>query len=307
MLNYSNNPFQPGNESAYRAWRETKLAEDYTSLSALFVDITDPGHLSETEGQAIADQISKTNMVIFRLANPDSFSTTGLISLGTQLGLNHLDNNLYAGEEAVSELRVIDKGRRGEYIPYTNRALGWHTDGYYNHPDQTIRVFVLYCRSDAADGGENQLVDPELIYISLRDENPEYIKALMNDDVLTIPETVENNKLVRPAQKSPVFSIDKKSGRLLMRYTQRKTYIQWKNDSITHDALTHIETLLAKESIPIVNYRLKPGEGLICNNVLHNRSAFNDARDKQRIMYRARYHDDMTNTRLFRDQPICLT
>jgi hypothetical protein len=31
--------------------------------------------------------------------------------------------------------------------------------------------------------------------------------------------------------------------------------------------------------------------GVLCNNVLHDRSAFVDAPDIQRLLYRARYYD----------------
>jgi hypothetical protein len=39
--------------------------------------------------------------------------------------------------------------------------------------------------------------------------------------------------------------------------------------------------------------RLAGGQGLVCNNVLHNRSAFNDAPapGRGRLVYRARYFD----------------
>jgi len=291
MVIYSDNPLQITNGSSYLAWRKAKLKSLPADLSALFVGIANPEHLADKERLRITDQIAKTNMVLFRLINPDGFSTSGLKTLGSQLGLNRLDSNYYANEDAISELRVIDKGRRGEYIPYTNRALGWHTDGYYNSPEQAIRAFMLYCDANAASGGENQLLDPELAYIYLRDKNPAYIESLMEADVLTIPETIENGRQIRPARHSAVFSIDEQTGALHMRYTQRKTYIQWKNDPLTREALTYLGELLADDTTPILRYRLKPGEGLICNNVLHNRSAFENSAAQQRVMYRARYYD----------------
>jgi hypothetical protein len=35
---------------------------------------------------------------------------------------------------------------------------------------------------------------------------------------------------------------------------------------------------------------MKAGEGVICNNVLHNRTAFEDNENK-RLLYRARYYN----------------
>jgi len=297
MESPADNPLLPDNEAAYQIWREAKLAGAATNISDLLVEIENPSRLSEREIHGISNNIAKNNLAIFRLTRPEGFSTADLKSLGAQLGLHHLDSNLYANEEDVSELRVIDTGRRGEYIPYTNRALSWHTDGYYNHPEQSIRAFMLYCVADAKRGGDNQLIDPELVYIALRDENPAYITALMQTDVLTIPETVEDGELIRPMQQSAVFSIDPQSGALLTRYTQRKTYIEWKNSPLVQAALTYFGELLEGGCAPILDYRLKPGEGLICNNVLHNRSAFTDSKQQQRILYRARYYDRINDNR----------
>lgn len=288
-------PSHIDNESVYRAWREKKLKSTPVNPSAVFVEIANPLQLTEKERLAIINQVAKTNMALFRLGNRDNFSTSDLKALGSQLGLKRLDSNYYANEDAISELRVIDKGRRGEYIPYTNRALGWHTDGYYNSPERSIRAFMLYCETDAASGGETQLLDPELAYIYLRDKNPAFIESLMKDDVLAIPETIENGKQVRPAQHSAVFSIDQQTGALLMRYTQRKTYIQWKDDPLARQALTYLGELFTHDAAPILSHRIKPGEGLICNNVLHNRSAFENSAEQQRVMYRARYYDRVTN------------
>jgi len=36
---------------------------------------------------------------------------------------------------------------------------------------------------------------------------------------------------------------------------------------------------------------LQPGMGLLCNNVLHDRSGFTDDPARPRLIYRARYHD----------------
>jgi len=43
---------------------------------------------------------------------------------------------------------------------------------------------------------------------------------------------------------------------------------------------------------------LRAGQGIICNNVLHSRSAFTDAADsgQVRLLYRARYHDRIRGT-----------
>ena len=255
------------------------------------IQIKNPLQLAPSEYGEISAQMAIHNLALLKIAGDPQITNPTLKKLGQQTGLERLDGNLYANDSDISELRVIDKGRRGEYIPYTNRPLGWHTDGYYNHPDKTIRSFILYCVSDAAEGGTNQLLDPELAYIHLRDADISYIDALMHPDTLTIPETVEAGGYVRPAQRSPVFQLDPTNGNLLMRYTQRKTHIQWRHDETTRAALSLLGDLLASDSAHILGKRLAPGEGLICNNVLHNRSGFTDTAEHTRIMLRARYYD----------------
>lgn len=286
----SDNPFDLQNNNAYQAWRAKKL-RSLQRTAIQVVEIENPEAITPDEYQALSSQIAIFNTAIFRLKSGPAIDGKILKTFGSQFDLRHLDSNLYANNSDISELRVIDKGRRGEYIPYTDRPLGWHTDGYYNPPDTTIQAFILYCVNNASEGGANQLLDPELAYIHLRDQDDKLIEALMQPDAFTIPETIEEGKLVRPEQNNPVFQVDSASGSLIMRYTQRKTHIQWQQDKDTQTALSLLGDLLASDSDHILNVRLTPGEGMICNNVLHNRSTFTDNPEHPRIMLRARYYD----------------
>ena len=47
----------------------------------------------------------------------------------------------------------------------------------------------------------------------------------------------------------------------------------------------------ADDKGPVFHYRLQAGEGLISNNVLHNRTAFEDGTGHKRLIYRARFYD----------------
>ena len=240
----------------------------------------------------------KTNMAIYASRFDGLADKQIPRRLGEQFGLTHLDSNLLADEDAVTSLQVVpEKSGRG-YIPYSNRRLLWHTDGYYNPSEKRVRAFVLHCITPAASGGENALLDPEIAYLRLRDENPEFIRALMAPDVLTIPANTEEGGEIRPAQTDPVFSIDPATGSLHMRYTARTRSIEWKPDAATHNAVKALERLLAGDSPHVFRYRLAAGEGLLCNNVLHNRTAFADDVDKgiHRLIYRARYYDRIAGT-----------
>jgi hypothetical protein len=77
-----------------------------------------------------------------------------------------------------------------------------------------------------------------------------------------------------------------------MRYTARTRSIAWKLDAATLAAVAALEHLLASDTPHIFKGRLEPGMGLLCNNVLHDRSAFSDdPSHPPRLLYRARYLD----------------
>jgi alpha-ketoglutarate-dependent taurine dioxygenase len=284
------NPFDLGDTQSYVRWREQKLVTAPASVNEFIVEVRDPRSLTRTEHHALAECIRRCNMAIY--ASPMQEADTDIPRLlGSQFGLHHLDANWLAGEDGISEIRVFDNGTRQHYIPYTDKAIKWHTDGYYNPPERTIRGMVLHCVRNASRGGDNQLMDHEMAYLLLRDENPLHIEALMQTDAMTIPDRVDEKDGVRTAQSGPVFSLDQ-NGNLHMRYTARTRSIEWKQDAATLAAVAALERLLASDSPHVFRARLEPGMGLLCNNVLHDRSAFADEPDQPpRLLYRARYLD----------------
>jgi alpha-ketoglutarate-dependent taurine dioxygenase len=284
------NPFDLNDTESYLRWRDQKLANAPASVNDLIVEVRDPRALTPNEHTALADRIRHCNMAIY--ASPMHEADTDIPRLlGAQFGLTHLDANWLAGEDGISEIRVFDNGTRQNYIPYTDRPIKWHTDGYYNSPERTIRGMVLHCVRNASSGGENQLMDHEMAYLLLRNENPQHIQALMQADAMTIPERVDETDGVRPAQSGPVFSLDAE-GNLHMRYTARTRSIEWKKNSATAAAVAALEHLLASNTPHVFHTRLEPGLGLLCNNVLHDRSAFTDDPEQPtRLLYRARYLD----------------
>jgi alpha-ketoglutarate-dependent taurine dioxygenase len=291
-------PFRLECAEAYARWRAAKLNDYPANAEALRVAVDDPRELRPAERQAIAQRCRKANMAIYTSRLGSLADKNIPRRLGEQFGITQLDSNLLADEDAVTSLQVVPgKSGRG-YIPYSNRRLLWHTDGYYNPPERRVRAFVLHCVSAAASGGENALLDPEIAYLLLRDENPDYIRAFMAADVMTIPANTEEEGESRPAQTGPVFSIDSLTGSLHMRYTTRTRSIEWKADTATQKAVQALERLLAGDSQYVFHYRLTAGEGLLCNNVLHNRTEFADEVDKgiTRLIYRARYYDRIRGT-----------
>lgn len=282
-------PFNLNQQQDYARWREGKLAAAPQTAEQLIVEVRDPCALSGAEHEALMQRIRRCNMAIYASRERAEDSAIPRL-LGRQFGLEHLDANWLADKDGISEIQVSGAGTRQSYIPYTDRPIKWHTDGYYNPPQRTIRAMVLHCVRNAAGGGENRLMDHEMLYLLLRDENPQHILALMQPDVMTIPERVDERDGIRPAQSGPVFSVDA-AGNLHMRYTARTRSIEWKQDAATTAAVAALERLLGSAASSIYCARLEPGMGLLCNNVLHDRGAFTDDPACPRLLYRARYYD----------------
>lgn len=295
----SGSPFSLDETGVYRDWRQQKL-EQRPAVEDLFVAVENPFKLTAVEISRIQQLCRRCNAAVYKVSLRYHSAGKELVhQLGLQLGLSRLDDNLRSDEDDITSLRVTEQSGN-QYIPYTDRPISWHTDGYYNSPPQQVRGFILHCVQPAAQGGENSLIDHELVYIRLRDENPAYIRALMHPEAMTIPPNIDAGTEIRSACTGPVFSIDARTGSLHMRYSARKRNIVWRDDELTREAAALITEVLDINEITY-RYRLKAGEGVICNNILHKRSGFNDSADEHRLMYRARYYDRVAETGLNRN------
>ena len=283
-------PFDLDDEASYRRWREAKLAACPASADELMVDIADPSALTLTERDALLQRLSRTNMALYRLHSRHE-DKHAIVALARQLGMQQLDANWLADEDGLSNItQPSQSDGRGGFIPYTDRPINWHTDGYYHPDERRIRGMVLHCVRPAREGGVNALLDHELAYIALRDASPEQVRALMAPDAMTIPERRDDDGVARPAQTGPVFAVNA-DGSLHMRYTARTRSIEWKADEATRAAVAALARLLASDSAPIWRVRMEAGMGLISHNVLHDRSGFRDDPDRPRLLYRARHVD----------------
>jgi hypothetical protein len=295
-INPHNNPFDLNNENAYQTWRARKLENYPDNLSQLMVEINNPCQLSQVEHEAILASCQKANMAIYASSITVEDKTIPP-ELGKQFQLTELDNNMGADEDGITSLMVVKGGTRQTYIPYTNRPIHWHSDGYYNTLDQQIQGMLLHCVRPAKAGGENALLDQEIAYIMVRDENPAYIEALMQPDVMCIPPNLVEGQEIRPERCGPVFSI-LPNGHLHIRYTKRTRSITWKTDATTQAAVKFLEQLLDSDSPYIFRATLQAGQGLLSNNVLHDRSKFTDTEEpnQQRLLYRGRYYQRIAGT-----------
>lgn len=295
----NNSPFNLENDSLYQQWRDRKLENYPTQLGDLVVELKNTRELSKTEHDAILQRCQQSNMALYAGNTGDDPDRNILLSLGQQFGLKNLDYNWLGDDDGLTSLTVADASdnERRNYIPYSNRPIKWHTDGYYNTADKQIHGLLLHCVQHAMSGGKNALMDHEVAYILLREQSPDYIRLLMQDDVMIIPaRTDTKGNIVRKEESGPIFSIDAQTGNLHMRYTIRTHNIIWKDEPQTREALNALTDILNSDSPYIYHGLLEPGMGLISNNVLHDRSAFEDNESQRRLLYRARYYDRITGT-----------
>jgi hypothetical protein len=295
-------PFDLGDPSAYGRWRTAKLAQRARSADELIVDVADPMAPTPGERAALQWRCARWNMAVYRAPRSAAGKEVPL-ALARQLGLHRLDANWLADEDGVSSLRVCARdgasaaAEAGGFIPYTDRPIQWHTDGYYHPQQRRIRAMVLHCVRPAAHGGVNALLDHELAYIALRDASPQAVQALMAPDAMTIPARCDAaDGVARPAQTGPVFAVDARDGTLHMRYTARTRSIEWKDDAATPQAAALLRGLLFGANPHVLRLRLEAGMGLVANNVLHDRSAFIDDPAQPRLLYRARFLDRISGT-----------
>lgn len=291
-----NSPFVLENETGYRQWRDSKLALRSVLDPLKIVRVDAEYSLAEANTQSLERQVEAFNFVLYEFdPGLEQSPKQTFLDINHKLGLYDFEVRSDADSSGVSELKEVGPDdNRSQYVPYTSRALNWHTDGYYNSTRQQINAFALYCVHPAAQGGCSYVFDHELMYIRIRDTAPELIAALMAHDLMVIPANIQSNRVVRPEQSGPVFSICPRSGALHMRYSARPRNIGWKSDKVSERVIKLIREILIDDSA-VIEFKLDAGQGIICNNILHGRKEFSDAdATRSRLLYRVRYLDSIS-------------
>jgi len=284
--------FNLENDTDYAQWRTQKLNQYPVTFKALNVPVMDHKLLTFKEKNKIVQTCESYNFVFYSVSNSDLDQQIP-IRVSEQLGLHLSDKHLCGDNIGVSAIKVNKIFELGDYIPYTSKGINWHTDGYYNTLEHKIMSMILFCVRNAEVGGGNAFFDPDILYILLRDENPDFIRVLTDATVLTIPENRQQGKLIRPEQTGPVFSFGKWG--MHMRYTARRHSINWKQNDLVKQATFRILEILNDDTQYKVEYKLLPGQGVISNNVLHTRQSFEESSNEnyQRLIYRIRYYERM--------------
>ena len=281
-------------EENFSRWWDDRLARYRGGSEDLSVEIDNPLNLSANERHALAARVRDTNMAIYRCRQPGNVDRAAIQALTSQLGLGKPDSNLCAADDGLSELEVNHSPTHQRYIPYSNRPIGWHTDGYYHTPERTIRAMTLHCVRPAISDGTLQVIDHEIVFGLLHRCDPRYTMALSQSDTMTIPANEAAGSGVRASVSGPVFSHN--GDVLQMRYSARKRNIIWKNDSVVREAIAALQEILDSCAELAVTHRLLSGEGLVCNNVPHRRDGFTDSSQPEcaRLIYRGRYTQALT-------------
>ncbi|MGV6811816.1 MAG: TauD/TfdA family dioxygenase [Brevirhabdus sp.] len=282
-----------GSDQGYAEWRDHKIARVEKALLQGPVELKTLADPSESERAELMLRCRNTNFAWYSSPETPCDSEKMRISLRTfakTFGLSIAEAHRSAEDGGIVALRVTEAAKQAGFIPYSNRAMNWHTDGYYNAPANRISAFVLHCVEQAASGGTNDLLDQEVIYIRLREHNPAYLAALMHPEAMSIPENTESDGSVRPVSVGPVFYPDPATGRMQMRYTARTRSISWRDDKTTLEAEAWLRDYLAQGDPLAMHVRLQAGQGVLNNNVLHNRTGFDNSNEGgTRLIYRVRF------------------
>ncbi len=279
-------PFFLENETEYKEWRKTKLSLYPIKAKNLSVSF-DINTLSLDNLNKFKEIIKKHNFAIYNFSS--ALNNFELRNFCSRLNLTNSAHNLFSDENDISDLTdnfiftensVDKKIIKSDYIPYTNKPLNWHTDGYYYPLNASIKSFVLHCVHPASKGGGNLLLDHEIMYIFLRDHNPEYISILMENNAMEIPKNNNNKDSITLV--GPVFYIDQ-DWALNMRFTSRQHNIIWKKDGMIKKIKNYIYDFITNEDKYIYRLLLKKNQGYVANNILHKREEYTDDGEKRHL------------------------
>ncbi|NOY17776.1 MAG: TauD/TfdA family dioxygenase [Gammaproteobacteria bacterium] len=277
--------FNLDTDEDYKKWREEKLASYPRSVADLVVELKDMSAITNAEKARILELIELANMCVYT-AGAAELSMASLLNLGEQIGVVATDKST---RHSKSD-ELTDSGILGKAIPFSTRQVHWHTDATYYGSDKTIQALFLLCKRPAIEGGSNKVLDNEVLYILLRDKDPQVLRILMRDDCFKYknPKTGE----ISDQQSGKVFWTNP-DGHLCHRFSFRKMDMAWSEDSEVIAARDILESVILDESEYVIEGRLESGMGLVSNNVLHTREKPVDSDDptKKRLLFRARFYD----------------
>ena len=255
-------------------WAEEKEKNIPQNTDGISVNIHDINNVKISEIAKIKETIYKYNSCIYS-SKVALKNNTNLLKFVESVGMRTYDcNNIESNE--ISTITPLQNNKIN-YIPYTDKSLNWHTDGYYDK--KSIFSWLLHCVNPAPQGGENYLLDHELAlreYVLRNDD----IDNLMAEDALTIPESKDTS---RSEISTYIFSFKNQYKKLHMRFSMRKDNIG--TSPKASSAITKLREIIKNDCAKYsLTYKLEKNEGIITNNILHGREAFKDDKVKRKLL-----------------------
>jgi alpha-ketoglutarate-dependent taurine dioxygenase len=269
------------NKTNYKLWADKKLQGFSNKLDDLIVEIDNPNSLSKSEKAMMHRIINQHNIVFFQINKGVDDVKSSIKMLASQVGLGNYEIDSKSDSDGLTEIKIHDNIKTdAEYIPYTNRQLKWHTDGYYNDDDNLILTWLLFCKNQSENGGLNKYMDHEIAYI-LFNENFDNIDDLMLNNAYRIPKNELNG---REAIDNPIFSFVE--NKLHMKFSMREKNIIWNDKS--KEASKNLKNIINDSDMYHISHKFTEGQGVITNNIIHMRTSFTNLEKKNRLLYRLR-------------------
>tara|TARA_B100001063_G_scaffold233771_1_gene250399 strand:- start:215 stop:1045 length:831 start_codon:yes stop_codon:yes gene_type:complete len=267
--------------SEFKQWASEKEDNIPLNINDLKAEIQDINHITSEEISNIKGKIKKFNFCIYK-SSVGLHNQADLVNFARSIGMKTYDtNNIH--NSPVSLIMSLDSRNTVNYIPYTNKQLNWHTDGYYD--EKPIFSWLLHCEEPAYSGGENYLLDHELAireYIFKYDN----LDSLSRSDALVIPGNVEAN---RDETKGYICDSDNTYKRFHMKFSMREKNMKLNEQSKT--AFMRMKKIIKEDCKKYsLTYKLSKNEGIVSNNILHGRNSFEDGKIMRKL-YRIRSYE----------------
>ena len=265
----------------FKQWALEKEDNIPLNIDDLIVKIHDINHATLAEISNIKDIIKRFNCCIYQ-SKVGLNAQADLMNFAQSIGMETYDtNNIH--NSPISLIMSLETKNALNYIPYTNKKLNWHTDGYYD--EKPIFSWLLHCEEPAYSGGENYLLDHEL---AIREYIIKYdnLESLSSLDAFTVPGNTHAN---RGETKGYICNNDNEYKKFHMKFSMREKNMKLNEQSKT--AIMRMKKIIKEDCKKYcLTYKLSKNEGIVSNNILHGRNSFEDGK-AMRKLYRIRSYE----------------
>ena len=265
----------------FKQWALEKEDNIPLNIDDLIVKIHDINHATLAEISNIKDIIKRFNCCVYQ-SKVGLNAQADLMNFAQSIGMETYDtNNIH--NSPISLIMSLETENALNYIPYTNKKLNWHTDGYYD--EKPIFSWLLHCEEPAYSGGENYLLDHEL---AIREYIIKYdnLESLSSLDAFTIPGNTHAN---RGETKGYICDNDNEYKKFHMKFSMREKNMKLNEQSKT--AIMRMKKIIKEDCKKYcLTYKLSKNEGIVSNNILHGRNSFEDGK-AMRKLYRIRSYE----------------